>query len=338
MPRARPAVTLAHVAERCGVNKGTVSRVLNGKLHRGFTVRDELRERILRVARELGYRPSVVARSLSGAEARVVLIQGIHATWLGGGGIYDDVLARATRALNAAGLIACAAFPHPEYGEFGLLPWRLQGALIIQPPSRDVLSEIEASGVPYVSINGPCGPGGSNVLVDDVRGGREATRHLLDLGHRKIACWWPADAGHYSVRDRLKGYRAAMKSAGLRAAVVVHAPAERPHAFLRSRVLKGPVTAVITHGHHEASSILSAAHELGIRVPDRLSVIGFNDVPICARTAPPLTVMGVPARDMGREGARLLLAMMNDGAAPQTVTLASKLVRRASTTPPPEGK
>jgi DNA-binding LacI/PurR family transcriptional regulator len=333
MPRTARSPSLADVASRCGVNISTVSRVLRNKFPPGFSVTAGLRERVVEAAAELNYQPSIIAQALSGKKAGIVAISGAQASWLAHPGIYSSVIAAATAAVNASGLIACATFPHPDYGEFGLLPWHVDGVLALQPPSADCLGEMENAGIPYVSVNGPAGPSGSAVLVDEAKNVRVAVRHLVKLKHERIYFWAPSEANHYSVAERRDAFDDEVACSGLPTVRAKDDEVATAEACLRTVVQRRGATAILAYDDRMAIDLLGAARVVGLAVPADVSIVGFNNVPGCEYVHPALTTVSVPSEDMGRVAAERLIERIR-GRRPRTkrtVRLKGKLIIREST-------
>jgi LacI family transcriptional regulator len=170
-------------------------------------------------------------------------------------------------------------------------------------------------------------------------GGQAAAQHLLDLGHRRIAALLgPADSS--ATRDRLAGYRAALE-----AAAVPFDPALIRygdwHAALAGEAMRDllalavPPTAVFAGNDEQCLGVYRALYERGLRVPDAMSVVGFDDLPFAALLAPPLTTVRQPLREMGRVATALLLRLIAGEPVERVrVELATPLVRRGSSAPP----
>ena len=199
--------------------------------------------------------------------------------------------------------------------------------------------------LPYVSINGHCGPNGSSVQPDDEGGTRQALEYLYNLGHRKIA-YADAEASksfHRSILIRREAFRKSATELGLPVLIqeLTTIFDNNDHndsacLFVRQQVLENGATAVLVYDHKRAVRILQAANSLGVKVPQRLSIVGFNDEYPIAAVTPPLTAVAVPAGEMGAAAASLLLDQINSEppAEPHRVTLPERLVIRASTSPP----
>jgi DNA-binding LacI/PurR family transcriptional regulator len=212
--------------------------------------------------------------------------------------------------------------------------------------------EVEAirrTGLPVVLVDAPAWPEHGAVEVDDEGGARAAARHLIDLGHRELLVVGiePPTAVVDAAADgviarRLRGYRAAAQECGVplgpERVVVGAATFEGGEAaFLRAWEDGVRPTGVLAMSDVAAAGVLQAARHLGLRVPEQLSIVGFDDLPLTRFTDPPLTTIHQPVRLKGEEAARLLLAALEPraGTAGEHRVLETRLVVRRSTAPPP---
>lgn len=315
---AQRRVTLRDVAAACGVTPATVSRILNGTP--GFSAGDDIRAAVKGAAERLGYRPDGLARALVQGQTGVVAILGMWPWVIDAVTVYHHMVRAAVERVQGAGFHASANFPHPVHGNFPVTPFRADGALLITPIEPQDTVEVEAAGIPYVAIDGVCGPAGGSVTVDDVAAGRDAAKRLLAAGHRRIACRMPLAYRHHSVQDRLAGIRSVIASFTL-------SEQGDPTAWLEAVVAAG-TTAVICYQSQDAAAVRAAALARGLRVPGDLAIIAFNDDRFAQEAG--LTVMAMPAWELGDQAARLLVGAMADGNRPQRLSLAANLVERAS--------
>ncbi|GAA4967134.1 LacI family DNA-binding transcriptional regulator [Kineococcus glutinatus] len=334
-------VTISDVARVAGVSVATVSKALNSR----YGVSAATSRRILAVAAELGYESSLVARSLRSSRTGVIgilvaefepfsteLLKGVSAAAAGTG--YE--------LLAYAGSAAGGSVGWERRSLSRLAGTLVDGAVIVTPT---VLSP--ATTIPVVAIDPHTGPAGpATVDADNAGGARAATEHLLGLGHRRIA-HLRGRTDLESARLREAGYREALAAAGVgfdprlvrdggyRAATTTEA----------ARDLLGSVdrpTAVFAANDLSAIRAVEVAHDLGLRVPEDLSVVGFDDVPEAANCAPPLTTIAQPLQEMGALAVRMLLDLLDGWEAGQQVRspgrhvrLPARLVVRASSGPAP---
>lgn len=333
------ASTLTGIAAEAGVSVSTVSKVLNGRTD----VAPRTRNRIGELLRRYGYQPD------SGQRAGIIdLLLGVgecpspmffHNPWA------DELLRGAVEAASEAQCsIAVTTVASP--GEFDqwveLATARgTEGVLsVLHLPGGGELERLTAAGIPVVVID-PAeepGPGIRSVGTTNWQGGLTATRHLVELGHRRIA----AIAGEravWSSRARLDGYRAAMLEAGLpidpelvaRGSFTVSGGRRQAERLLS---LADPPTGVVAGNDAQAFGVLQALAERGLRAPHDLSVVGFDDVPVASWAAPPLTTVCQPLAAMAGAAFRMLQSRSATASQAHHVELATSLVVRESTAPP----
>lgn len=325
------SVTIAYIAESAGVSVPTVSKVLNGR----SGVSDETRARVEQLIHQYGYRKppknranlvELVFRELESMWA-VEIIRGV------------ERVARRNRAgvlVSEFGLHDTSALIDDTVGR------RPQCVLSVAQLSEAERERLRAKGIPFVVFD-PI-----DELPDDVpfvgatnwRGGQAATRHLLDLGHRRIAMISGPD--HPFCRARLSGYLSALAESGVPAepCLVVKTLLTREDGCAAAReLLSRPdrPTAVFTANDMQALGVYQAARELGLRIPHDLSVVGFDDVPVVAWVDPPLTTVHQPLAEMAAAATELALALGRGEDVPQVgLEIATTLTVRESTAPPKE--
>jgi len=301
---------LRDVASASGVSFQTAGKVLNGK----GTVAPETRERILEAARELGYVPNALARSLV---TQKTLTLGIVASDIGDAQLARFVVGAEREARRRGhgvlmGSIDQEGTDAERYLRM-LLERRVDGILTAAPQMEHDgrVGELLRSSVPTVSIHRISGGGISLVGSDQAQTAVLATRHLLEMGHARIATITGSDRRQVTS-SRLNGYRRALEAAG-----VAHDPAlvENGHwdadgayeATLRLLERAPDITAVYAQNDVMALGVLSALHERGLEVPRDCSVVGCDDIPMAAHTIPPLTTVRIPFHETGETAVRLLL-------------------------------
>jgi DNA-binding LacI/PurR family transcriptional regulator len=333
------------VARRCSVSKSTVSRVLNGSKHGRFSVSPAVREKILKVARELNYRPNIAARNLTISKTHLVAVLGLNGFWSDRVGPIDEAAAALARVLDGAGYEIYVQFMTPRHNPFDLPPLRVDGIVAVSPQSLDDLAALEKSEVPYVSLDGVVGKRGARVYPDDAEGTYKALQHLVDLGHRRIAYLDnpSIDATHLSVTVRRDSFTRASKEMNFEVPKL-GLPKLQPEVswdlyyepFLRRAVLEEKATAVLSYSHHGALAVLRIAHDLHLSVPRDFSLICFNDVHMLNVSVPSLTAIDVPAIPLGHTAAELLLQQMtsDDPLTSRSIKLKESLIIRESTAVP----
>jgi DNA-binding LacI/PurR family transcriptional regulator len=324
--------TLVEIAADAGVSVSAVSKVLNGRAD----VAAVTRARIAGLLRQHGYQ---VASRL-GFGVVDLLIADLHSPWA------EELLRGTLEAANEAGTSVIVTSVHSAQ-EFGGWLDRAadrgtDGALCVLhlPRSRE-LQRLAAARIPVVAIDPPAEPGAAirSVGTTNWAGGLTATRHLIGLGHRRIAIIG-GPPGLWSSRARLDGYRAALQAAGLavddsllRQDHFSVGGGQRQAAGLLA--LARPPTAVVAGNDSQAFGVLQALGERGLRAPDDLSVVGFDDVPVASWATPALTTVRQPLAAMAATAFRMLHSDPASAAGePHHIELATTLVIRDSTGPP----
>ena len=343
-------VTINEVASRAGVSKKTVSRVLNAEPH----VSDGLRERVLAAAAELHYRPNVSARSLRGPRSYVVgfLLNGVQVIDAHPYAVQAQL--GALRACREAGyhlLVEAIDLTTPDLAKelealSGAL--RVDGVILLPPlcDNETVMGALDAHGIPYARIapatdaaRSPC------VDPDDQQAAQTLTEHLLDLGHRRIG-FITGPEGHSASASRLAGYQAAMADRGLQTEANLIRPgrftsdsgADATAALL---ALPEPPTAIFASNDLMAVGAIAKAQELGLQLPQDLSVAGFDDIPVAGMIWPRLTTMRQPVAEMAGIATRMVIARAGKADSqlePLRRTLCCELIVRGSTAPPAKAR
>jgi DNA-binding LacI/PurR family transcriptional regulator len=324
--------TLVDIAAGAGVSVSTVSKVLNGRTD----VAAGTRARIAGLLRQHGYQ---VASRL-GFGVVDLLIADLHSPWA------EELLRGTMEAANEAGISVIATTVHSPQEFAGWLDRATargtDGALcVLHLPGSGELRRLAAARIPLVVIDPSTEPGDAirSVGTTNWLGGMTATRHLIELGHRRIGIIGGPER-LWSSRARLAGYRAALQAAGLPAAAELVRRDDfctdggrRQGGHLLD--LPEPPTAIVAGNDSQAFGVLQALAERGLRAPADLSVIGFDDVPVASWASPALTTIRQPLAAMAATAFR----MLRGGAAgradePQHIELATALVVRDSTAPP----
>ncbi|ATE54724.1 LacI family DNA-binding transcriptional regulator [Actinosynnema pretiosum] len=329
---SRP-VTISSIAASAGVSAPTVSKVLNGR----SGVSAGTRARVEALIDEHGYRKS----SATGRGAVVDLVFDEPADMWG-----VEIIRGVQRVARRHGVGLVLS----EFGPRGssvrcwvddALDRRPACVVTVAQLSAEERDRLRARGIPFVVFD-PTGE-----LPDDVpfvgatnwSGGRAATRHLTGLGHRRIGVLTGQDDLLF-CRARLDGHRSALEDAGIAAdpALVARAPLTRDGGFAATRALLAlpePPTALFACNDLQALGAYRAAREAGLRVPEDLSVVGFDDLPVGDLVDPPLTTVRQPLAEMAAAAAELALALGRGERPPQLgVELATTLTVRRSTAPP----
>jgi LacI family transcriptional regulator len=325
-------VTIRDVAARAGVSVATVSKVINQR----YGVAADTFARVQAVIEELGYEASLVAQSLRNHKTNVIGI------------LVSDLEPFSTELLKgAADAIRGSGFELVVYSAGGRVGdhvgWErrylsrlsgtlVDGAILVTPTVVDV-----RYGAPIVAVDPHTGPSDLPTIdSDNLRGAQLAVEHLLSLGHRRIAML-TGRSDLQSARLREQGFRQALEAAGVPVDEDLVQPGDYdPEVSATSalRLLKSEhrPTAIFAANDISAIATVTAAVSLGIRVPEDLSVIGFDNVPESVLNDPPLTTIHQPIKEMGQCAIELLIRLIRGEASdPVHLTLATNLVVRRST-------
>ncbi|MDH2444049.1 substrate-binding domain-containing protein [Amnibacterium sp. CER49] len=324
--------TLADVAAIAGTSVPTVSKVLRG----GTDVSLAMRRAVMAAVESVGYAPREPRRPDSDAPVLLdFVLSDVHGSWA------NQALTGVEEAATDAGhdVVLTIARGDGTWVQH-VLRRRSAGAIItLVDPTSAQLAALRAGGVPLVLIDPMSRPPSdvASVGVTNWDGGRVAAEHLLALGHRRFAAIG-GTRGHRYSRARLDGFQSAVQQAGGGPVLVEHADWRRePAALVAEALLDVPdrPTAVFACSDLMAIGVYEAARRLGLRIPDDLSVVGFDDVPEAAWGSPPLTTVRQPIAELGAAAVRMLLRVRTGRlAAVPREELATELVVRASTAPP----
>lgn len=329
--------TIYDVAERANVGIGTVSRVLNDSPN----VRSETRERVLAAIEALNYRPSPIARQLS---LRKTLTIGVIVPFFTRPSFVERL--RGVEAAVAESeydlIVYNVETPEKRDTYFRVVPHRqrIDGLIIISlAPDDDDVRYFASAGMPTVLVDADHSQL-NRVIVEDVKGGRLATQHLIDQGHRKIA--YISDPlnspfNFTSSRDRCVGYRDALKQAGIPFRPEYHRQGEHGHYQAKVMTeqlldLDDPPTAIFAASDTQAMGTLEALRGRGLRCPEDIAVVGYDDIEVAEYLG--LTTIRQPLYESGLRGVELLLgAIERPDRAPVAVELPVELIQRRTTGP-----
>ena len=321
--RRTQAPTIRDVARLAGVSSATVSRVLNDlPLVTGPT-----RERVRRAIDELDYRPSTAARSLTSGRTRAI---GVVAPFFTSPSVVERLRGIAARLADSDYALvlhdvetleqradALAEFAHRD---------RVDGLLVISLPLADDERAALEQDVPMVLVDVP-DASHRDLATDDVHGGRLATDHLLEAGHARIGFVGDAPAnpfGFLSSEHRRRGYQRGLREAGFEP--LMELQQRGPHGRVEARALADrllglddPPTAIFAASDIQAVGVIEAVRARGLRVPEDVAVIGFDDIELAAIVG--LTTVRQPLQESGLRGAELLLAQL-EGREPRDGALA----------------
>jgi LacI family transcriptional regulator len=326
-------ITLRDVALEAGVSIKTVSRVVN----RERQVSPETAARVAEVLSRLGYRPNELARSLKDRRSRTIglMIADISNPFYAGCAKAVEEVARSHG--YAVFLCASAEDVNIEREYVGLLTRRRVDGLLLVPAAdgHPHLKEEQDAGLPIVTLDRPAeGLLTDTVIVKNRTGARDATRHLIEVhGHERVA-FVGADEHQYTTRMRLEGYREALAEAGLQEILRTRAPdtAAAARATRELLALPDPPTAFFAMNNLVTVGVLQAVEGAGLRVPEDVALVGFDDFELAAVLSPRLTLVRQPAAEIGRRAARLLFERIERRKPldPRRVVLETELVVRES--------
>ena len=332
-PTATP--TIRDIARLAGVSTATVSRTLM----RPAMVAEETRVQVLRAVAEAGYTPNLLARGLRRHEAGaiLVLVRDIVNPF------YPEIFRGVERTARRLGFNVLMGNtdddPAQERDYLRLVLSRRADGMIVLTGRIPDLDDPAVRRVPIVLASEPVhGHDLPIVRIDNRTAAAEITRHLIGLGHRRIAhVAGPLDQA--IARDRLDGWRAPLRDAGLPAGDDLVAPGDFrvPSGAAAGRALLAlpePPTAIFVASDEAAMGVLSAIHAAGLRAPQDISVAGFDDIPFAEAFDPPLTTVRQPRLAMGEQAMTMLhLLIVGDVPAERVVTLPTELIIRGSTGP-----
>ncbi len=333
-------VTSLDVARLAGVSQSAVSRVFTP----GASVSKSTMTKVRAAAEQLGYRPNVLARSLITGRTRII---GLVVAYLDNQ-FYPIALERLSRALQARGYHILVFMA--ENSTEGVLPvmqelidYQVEGIVTASVAmTNDLTNLCEAAGIPVVMFNrGQDDPRLSEVTSDNVAGGRAVADLLVRAGHDRIAHiagWQGASTG----RDRAQGFLDGLAAHGRTAAAVIDGMYNRDHAAGVARELFSGADrpdAVFVGNDHMAFGVMDVLrHDLGLRIPEDVAVVGYDDVPIAAWPAYDLTTVRQPVNRMVDATVDALLSRIEGDTAPRKIRIPGPLILRGSTRTPQGSK
>ena len=344
MARRRQAVTIKHVAADAQVSLQTVSRVINNEPN----VRPEMQQRVRTSIDKLGYVPSIAAQRMSGSRSYLILAINDRdrtiADWQARQGVdwIDQML--------LGGMLKCAEHgyrmifelvdthsDHVERELLGAIAALQPDGIILTPPHSDnpqIVGFLAGQKIPFVRIGSHENGAGLPVSMDDEGSARRATLHLLDHGHRHIG--FIAGSKEYNLSGwRVAGWLAEMTAAGLPTeGLLAEGDFSYASGDIAARQLLGQTprpTAIIASNDQMALATLEIARSLGLRVPEDLSLISFDNTPLMNFTQPPLTSVDQPIAATASKAVELIIAAQKDHqASPGLSVVAGGLVERGS--------
>lgn len=333
--------TINDVAKAASVGKVTVSYVLNGRAGE-VGISQETSDRILAAAKELDYRPNGVARMLARKRADAIAIVFQHAHYFSASSAF----------LNEAMHGVCQECVEQEFDVLlhtkpaddpiseanALSDGRVDGVLLLRDDNDPTLSALTDRGTPLVLFFSRSNdPRVSYVDCDNFMGGKIGGRHLVSLGHTRLGMVVGSPRSIDSA-DRYHGYRSALESAGLeldaKHVARMEGPNQDPSEFTAMMEAPDRPTALFVWSDDVAFECMKVLRNLKIRVPEDVSIVGFDGTAACTRVDPPLTSVRQPVVEMARRATQILVSMVRDGVStPQQIVFPPSLEVRGSTAP-----
>jgi len=325
------------------VSYQTVSRVINNHAN----VADETRQRILETIDELDYHPNKAARSLAARHSQTLALITFGLDFYGPAQMVVNI-ERAARnagydlifsnvASNVTSTSASVKSIHAAINS--IRRWQVDGILMITPILEmnydTIAKQGKSENIPIVQINGPLGAQTPSVVVEQRAGSRMITQHLIDLGHRRIAeiC---GPQTWFDALERHESWKATLNAARLDTGASVEGDWTAQSGYLAAKQLLGSDFSALVVGNDQmALGAMRALREVGLRVPEDVSVVGFDDIAESSFFEPPLTTIRQDFAALGKRGIETLIErIVNPGLALQQQVIYPELVLRASTAPP----
>jgi LacI family transcriptional regulator len=333
------SLTIKDIAALAKVSKGTVSKVLNG----APGVSSATRARVMKLIRELDYQPNAAAQGLASRRTHNIGVIIPHTGAYSLSSAYWPLLLTAITeraAMHAFNVLLSTARSEDDFDSAyrSILRGRRVDGLVIgaEQFGQQQLAELLVKGFPFVMVGRSSSLPHYHVDVDNAGGVREMTRYLLGLGHRRVLMVAGPERLP-SVVDRVEAFRATMEQAGGQSRVI-HQPYLPPPASdsgiaaIRAALEATPRCSALFVGAGDlVSPALAAIAQAGLRVPDELALVAFDDHPFFAHLSPPLTAVEQPTRELGLAATEMLLALVS-GEEPESRgrVLPTRIVRRAS--------
>ncbi|WP_182876608.1 LacI family DNA-binding transcriptional regulator [Microbispora sp. H10670] len=326
---------MADVARLAGVSHQTVSRVLNDHPN----VRAETRTRVMRAIDQLGYRRNLVARALVTKHSRTLGVVSFDTTLYGPASTVYGIEQAARDAGYFVSIVSLRTIDRAGVNDaIGYLAEQGVDGIVVVAPQRSAARALDdlPAGMPAVAVEGWHQGDVSVVSVDQVEGARLATSHLLGLGHETV--WHvsgPAD--WLEAEGRCEGWRAVLTEAGRRVPDMLTgdwSPRSGYQAGKHLAAMAGDVTAVFVANDQMALGLLRAFTEEGVKVPEQISIVGFDDIPESEFFSPPLTTIRQDFGAVGRRSIDVLLRQIesNEPLPHERLVVPPQFVRRGSTT------
>jgi LacI family transcriptional regulator len=333
-------ITSQDVANLAGVSRTTVSFVLNNA--EGFQISEETRQKVLESAEQLGYVPDSAAQALASRRARAIgLVMTRSPHHIASDPFLPQILSgllTVTKSQNLRLMIELVEAEHQNRAYLELArAKRIDGMILLTPRMDDnALRMLEDAEIPTVLMGHLENSNLHSVDVDNRAAAEQAVRHLVSLGHREIACITNAPASYTAAPQRAQGYQDALISAGVvpNPNLIRYADFDPESGYdrMKSLLQSGEkFTAVFVASDNVAIGAKSAIREAGLRVPDDISMMGFDDIPWSKYSDPPLSTVHLPAESLAQQACALLLDLLQGQQPPtRSINLKTELILRKS--------
>ena len=327
-------LNITEIARLANVSKATVSRVINGKPN----VQEKTREKIKRIIAEYDYHPSVFAKAIMHKKSNTIgLLIPKRTEIVYPNPFYDEILRGISTETIKQGYFILYCYEDCDNYLRALKERRVDGIIAMSPSYQDkeVIDKIREMNIPFIATSKVqdiddvvC------VDVDNYSGAKMAVDHLISLGHRKIA-FINGPQELLSSSERLRGYRAALKENGIEDNNYLirsgNTSIASGRAAMESLLNTQDITAVFVASDYMALGVMSSIFEQGLKIPDDISLVGFDNIPLSEVTTPPMTTVNQFVFDKGTMVIRILIDKINNKTVNNIATIKPELILRNST-------
>lgn len=341
---AKKQITSQDVADLAGVSRTTVSLVLNQV--NGFTIPPQTRRKVHEAAESLGYIPNAAAQALVSRRTRALgLVMTRSPHHISSDGFLPRIIAGLMDVIkehNLRLLIEYVEVAHQDQAYLELArAKRIDGMLLLTPRIDDAgLRKLEQVDIPTVMMGQLAGTNLYSVDIDNRSAAQKGVQHLVQLGHRQIACITNAPLSYSAAADRVQGYKDALMAAGITPndELIRYADFDPQSGYIQLKSLlaqKQKFTAIFVASDNVAMGACAALREEGIKIPSEMSIVGFDDLPWAEYCDPPLTTVRLDAQELARKACFVLTDLLEGKEVPlKRQILDTELVIRKSCVSP----